>query len=655
MLPRLKIEGDWFVDADRRRHLLRGVNLGGDCKVPFPDGGTHLPTDFSDHRTVSFVGRPFPEDEADEHFGRLKAWGFNCLRLLTAWEAVEHGGPGVYDTDYLDYYARLCAKAGDYGLYVFIDFHQDVWSRMSGGDGAPGWTFEAVGLDFTRFHAAGAAHVMQHKYDFARGGRQEDNYPEMTWAQNYRYPANGIMWTLFFAGNAFCPGFRIDGEPVQDYLQRHYLGAMAEIAKRVKPLTNVLGFDSLNEPGSGYVGQPMSYRHLGPCDTNPAPVRPGIAWSPLDGLLVAQGVTRTIPDFALDREAMQVKRAEDRVVNPDGVSIWREGRCPFEEAGAYRFSETGIHVGDEDFFVAHDGKPYDMEQDFMGPFFARVAETVRAIEPDWLLFAELDPQAGHHAGFPPETPERTVNASHWYDIVTLGTKTFTYPEKVNPYTGRSLVGAAEIERAYTRHLGRIKDAAKSLNGGAGAPTLIGEFGIPFDLNGAEAYLAWADGDHSEAPWEMHTIALDLMYNAMDTLLLHSTQWNYTASNRNDLAIGDGWNQEDLSIFSRDQQTEANDLDSGGRGLKGFVRPFAQVTGGVPEEVRFDRASGEFEFVFQPDGDGETVLFVPQLHYPDGYATEVTGGRVIAEDRAAQTMRISADADAIRVIVRISRA
>ena len=74
-------------------------------------------------------------------------------------------------------------------FYVFVDFHQDVWSRMSGGDGAPGWTFEAVGLDFTKFHAAGAAHVMQYKYDYAKGGRQ-DAYPQMTWSSNYRLPAN---------------------------------------------------------------------------------------------------------------------------------------------------------------------------------------------------------------------------------------------------------------------------------------------------------------------------------------------------------------------------------------------------------------------------------------------------------------------------------
>lgn len=116
-LQRLQIEGEWFTDESGHARILRGVNLGGDCKVPYtPNGHTNLPTDFSDHRTVSFVGRPFPLDEAHEHFARLKAWGFNCLRLLTTWEAVEHAGPGQYDEAYLDYFATLCRMADDLSL-----------------------------------------------------------------------------------------------------------------------------------------------------------------------------------------------------------------------------------------------------------------------------------------------------------------------------------------------------------------------------------------------------------------------------------------------------------------------------------------------------------------------------------------------------------
>ncbi|HEY9216518.1 MAG TPA: cellulase family glycosylhydrolase, partial [Phenylobacterium sp.] len=239
---RLETRGTAFVDGDGRHVILRGVNLGGDCKLPYPDGGTHIPSDFADHREVSFVGRPFPLEQADEHLGRLASWGFNCLRLLTTWEAVEHAGPGLYDQAYLDYFAEVCRRAGEHGFYVFVDFHQDVWSRMTGGDGAPGWTFEAMGLDFARFDAAGAAHVMQHRYDFASEvRRQEDRYPTMSWGRNYQMPANGVCWTAFFAGRAFTPDWTIDGRNVQDVLQGAYLGAVRAVAEAVKDQPHVIG------------------------------------------------------------------------------------------------------------------------------------------------------------------------------------------------------------------------------------------------------------------------------------------------------------------------------------------------------------------------------------------------------------------------------
>ena len=49
----------------------------------------------------------------------------------------------------------------------------------------------------------------------------------------------------------------------------------------------------------------------------------------------------------------------------------------------------------------------------------------------------------------------------------------------------------------------------------------------------EAYAAWDRGER-EGIWAKHEAALTAMYDALDQLQLHSTQWNYTASNRNDL-------------------------------------------------------------------------------------------------------------------------
>ncbi|MCJ7706898.1 MAG: glycoside hydrolase family 5 protein [Anaerolineales bacterium] len=191
------VDGSWFKDEHGRTLLLRGVNLGGSSKVPFsPDGATYRSEGFFNHRQVSFVGRPFPLEQADEHFSRLKRWGFDFLRFLVTWEAIEHAGPGLYDQAYLDYVYGIIRKAEEHGIRLFIDPHQDVWSRFSGGDGAPGWTFEKVGLDITKFAETGAAIVHQ---------THGDPFPRMVWPTNGAKLAAATMFTLFFGGSDFAP------------------------------------------------------------------------------------------------------------------------------------------------------------------------------------------------------------------------------------------------------------------------------------------------------------------------------------------------------------------------------------------------------------------------------------------------------------------
>jgi hypothetical protein len=234
----LSIDGHWFIDSLGRKVLLRGINLGGSSKLPArPNGATHLPTDYHDHRVVSFVGRPFPLEEADEHYDRLRRWGFNCLRFVITWEAIEHAGPGIYDTEYLDYLERVIQKAGEYGFYVFIDPHQDMWSRMTGGDGAPGWTLELAGLNIPQLDACEAAITM---------AARQSQYGRMTWGNNATRLATATMFTLFFAGNRFAPQVKMQGENAQDFLQKHFIQAMVEVAKRLAPLPHVIGYDSLN-------------------------------------------------------------------------------------------------------------------------------------------------------------------------------------------------------------------------------------------------------------------------------------------------------------------------------------------------------------------------------------------------------------------------
>lgn len=630
-LSPLRVAGDRLLDAQGREVLLRGVNLGGDSKNPRTGEVGRPPGDFSDHREVSFVGRPFPLEEADEHLSRLRAWGFNCLRLLTTWEAVEHAGPGRYDEAYLDYYAEIARLAGEHGFYVFVDFHQDAWSRMSGGSGAPGWTFEAVGLDLDRFHDADAAL-------FSQRSRGHD-LPH--WPSNYRLPANGIMWSLFFGGRWLTPGFEIDGLNVQDYLQGRYLGCLERMARWLAPLAHVIGFDSLNEPSLGWLGQSLSDRGA----DAPSPVAIGPAMSPLDGLALARGLPVTVPVIG-GRESGRPHVVGERTLNPNGVAIWREGAaCPFEAAAIYALKDGRAAALDEAAFLRGPQGPFQAARDVFAPFFQQVAETIRAHRADFVMFAEIDVAAPFVGSrYPPAMPSGAVSAPHWYDLANLTSRRFDVDDHVDALSGRRLRGPDEVRGSYLRGLEACKGLARSFGG----PTLIGEIGVQFRIDDGAAYRDWAAGGRGPQVFAKQTQMLDLMSDALDALKLSATWWNYTATNRNDPLIGDGWNREDMSLFSRDQQDETN--RDGGRATRGFARPYVRAAQGRLAHMRFDAESGRFEAVIDADLEaaGPTEIAAPLAAYPDGFEVEapadcrvtLADGVVRVRAAAAGTMTIA---------------
>ncbi|MCP5110506.1 MAG: glycoside hydrolase family 5 protein, partial [bacterium] len=406
-IPQISIDGTAFRDQHGRTLLLRGVNLGGSTKVPFtPNGATHLREGFYNYRDVSFVGRPFPLDEADEHFARLRAWGFTFIRLLTTWEAVEHAGPGQYDEAYLDYLHAIVSKAADHGISVFIDPHQDVWSSWTGGDGAPAWTLEAVGIDIEKLAATGAA---------VTHATHDGPLPPMIWPTNYYKLGAATMFTLFFAGDDFAPQTTVDGTPVQEFLQSHYINAMVRVAQKLRDLPNIAGYDSLNEPGSGFIG-------AADLNQSAALLRLGPALAPFAGMLAAAGNACEVPTW--EGTPVAPKTGAPVMLNPNGVRLWKEGYEPiWKQNGVWTGAGGQARLLRPDHFASIDGRQVNFEEDYLKPFLKRYTAAIRAVDPDAIIFLEGSPFSGHPS-WGADDPPGVVNAAHWYDAATLLTKSF---------------------------------------------------------------------------------------------------------------------------------------------------------------------------------------------------------------------------------------
>lgn len=611
----LRVDGPWFKDSEGRTLLLRGVNLGGSSKVPAtPDGATHRRAGFFEHRDVSFVGRPFPLHEADEHFGRLRLWGFTFVRFVVTWEAIEHAGPGTYDQEYLDYIYAVVKRAGEHGISVLIDPHQDVWSRFSGGDGAPGWTLEAIGMEMANFAATGAAIV------HATHG---DPFPRMIWPTNANKLAAATMYTLFFGGNSFAPATQVEGEPVQEYLQRHYVAAIQQVALRLRELPNVVGYGTLNEPHSGLIGHANLHIAEGLLAAGERP-------SPWQAIRLGAGFPQMIDLWKITLAGP--RKAGSRLVNAGRARAWRDGfDCVWRQNGVWDLAADGTPaLRRPEHFSRVDGHAVDFDQDFLRPFANRFARAIRAADPRALIFVEtvvgnLPPRWGE------EDAPGIVYAPHWYDVLVLFTKRFSPLLALDALGRRPAIGPRRIRAAFARHIASYQQEARERLGDV--PTLIGEFGIPFDLNGRRAFRS---GDYTA-----QSQALDRSFRAIEDTLAHATLWNYTADNSN--ARGDLWNDEDLSIFSRDQQLDPCDLNSGGRSLDAAVRPYPRRTAGQPLRISFDYRRRLFEYSFRhdPTVSAPTELFMPRLQYPNGYSVAVSDG-TYAIDSDAQTLQYCHD-------------
>lgn len=332
----LSIRHGHFVDLQGRVQILRGVNLGGASKLPY--GYAHrdeivpLPDAQFFSGSVSFVNRPFPLQDADVHFARLRRWGLTFVRLVVTWEAIEHEGPGIYDHAYLQYIRALVDKAGAYGILVYIDPHQDVWSRWTGGDGAPLWTMEAVGLEPRHFEATKAALCVE------TCGKRVSQFPKMIWPTNYFKLAAATMFTLFYGGARFAPSCHVNGVQVQEYLQSHYLDAMAQLAESLKGLKNVVGFGPMNEPSYGYIG----VKDLSKCFQQ-GELKYDFAPTPFQGMCLGESIPQVVGRWSNGFMQHVLGRPDSKeLVDPRGTRAWKQThRCIWKDEGVWKMDAEG--------------------------------------------------------------------------------------------------------------------------------------------------------------------------------------------------------------------------------------------------------------------------------------------------------------------------
>ncbi|KAI0781531.1 glycoside hydrolase [Trametes elegans] len=679
-----------FVDNAGRTILLRGINLSGANKAPVGAQSQQLEGFWEAGETgeESFINRPLNLDDgsADVHLSRLRGWGYNILRYVVTWEALEHAGPGKYDYEFMDYTVRVLRKCKEYGFFVYMDPHQDIWSRFSGGSGAPYWTIPACGIDPRNFTATQAA-ILHAEYPTPADANPAD-LPAMIWSTNYGRLASQTLFTLFFAGREFAPKCIIDGQNIQDYLQSHFIAAMGKLADRIRDAGDlldecVIGWDSMNEPYEGFVGY---------ADLNTVPTKQGSTLkkgpfpSPAQSLRLGMGEAQTVENWKFTN--MGPKRDGTVTIDPQGVRMWADpesepdgthpqwgwrrdagwplGTCIWALHGVWDIESGTVLV--PDYFRYHpDGQEVEFIDDFWRPHWEVFATRIRAAHPEAIHFVAPPVFAP-----PPELSEdflkgRCCLSTHFYDGLTLLTRHWNWfnADAVGLIRGKYSsplaavkVGEGAIRKCLRDQLGYLKADARILGA---YPTIIGEIGIPYDMDGKRAY-GYTDGGKHKGDFSSQQKALDGSLNAADgSNVLNYTIWNYCPDNSH--AWGDGWNMEDLSVWSPDDlrpstkyrmgvhdassggllkkvhstpsaaasnvslstiapQSPADDetvvsrgspstaqpfsawqnaydfLTDGTRAVKAFCRPFPLAVVGIPTDIQFDISKAEFKLTVQ---------------------------------------------------------
>ncbi|KAJ5668136.1 glycosyl hydrolase [Penicillium maclennaniae] len=685
----LHVDGKSFRDPQNREIILRGINVAGDAKYPkSPDIPSFVSDKFFDADDVSFVGRPFSLEDAHSHFERLRKWGYNAIRYIFTWEAIEHAGPGIYDQEWIAFTIEILRIAKQYEFYVFMDPHQDIWSRLSGGSGAPMWTLYAAGLNPKAFKNTEAA-LVQNTYD------DPSQFPKMVWSTNYTRLVCQTMFTLFWAGRDFAPKAVIDGVNIQDYLQNHFIAACRYLAQRIHEAGDlehdvIIGWESMNEPHRGLLGfqdisviPPEQQLQLG---TSP---------TAFQAILTGSGRACEVTTWAFG--GFGPHQTGSKLVDPMGESAWlpadhddtkygwkrdacwKLGECIWAQHGVWD-PKTDMLL-QKDYFskVPQTGAKLNYEvftNTYFMDHYRAYRDAIRGVWPKAILLCqppvmEVPPDL---KGTLDDDPNM-VHAVHYYDGLTLLTKHWNRLYNVDVMgvlRGKYWAPAFAVKIGETAIRNCLRDQLKflrdeSLNYMGNHPLLFTEIGIPYDMDDKHAYQT---GDYSS-----QTSAMDANHFALEGSTSNGfTLWVYETENNHEW--GDQWNGEDLSILSHDDlelpfggtlhsidrqspayseshssaeesQVEPRNLkqalvspsissDSspppkGYRAAQAYIRPSPIYVNGNLKSHVFDLRNCTFTMSLTANmataTDAPTEIYLPEFHFPESHtAVAVSGGK-----------------------------
>ena len=543
-------ERGWIRDKYGRIRILRGCSVcaGDTCYEKAPE----------------VYGRPFPEEQADEHFMRLKRAGCTFLRWCITWDSVEHLGPGEYDEDYLAYVRRILKKAEEYDITVIISPVMHAWCSATGGAGAPEWTLKKLGFNLNRLKENGAV-------------ASDNSFP----VQNYQLYACMTMYTLFFAGNTFAPHCKIDGTPVQEYLQECYTEMLYHVARRLKDCDAIAGIEMFCEPWRGYIGLADLNEYDEPLSQY------GIFSTPFNGMKAASGFS--VPFKKVEHGLLFKRKESEFTVNANvehRKPLFEDGfSCPWMAEGVWHI-ENGQPVLDKPFyFSGKDGKSVDFANSYLKPFYKDVIAALQKKHPQYMFFSPLPLGAGEAAGI-----WNTQQDEEAFSIV-----------ESLAFNAEASAGD-NTEDAFDAKLEKLALSAKK----NGIPGYVAEFGV--DFSGAKK--AKKDSDKKQEQ------LLGKYFDSLDKYMLSSSLWNYTPAST--LENSDG--SMAYSVFCSD----THDF----RAAKGFIRPYAMAVAGVPVKMTFT-AEPAPEFVFEWDsiecpaasGECDTEIFLPKIWFPNGWKVE----------------------------------